>query len=278
MVWAIDVISRAALNKGLAVVILVVLMRLVLFPISRYTTVSMLKMQDLQPELSKIKAEFKDDTQRQQLEQMKVMRERGVNPLMGCLPMALQMPFWIALYTGIQVSISLRQAPLLPFWIVDLSRPDALLTFKPVDNAIIGFIGGWANWQLNVLPVLMLGAFYLQTQFQPQPAGTSPEMERQQKLMKYLMPGLMFFLFYSMPSALNLYIMASSVMGYAETRFVRWHYAQMKLRPSKPRKQKPKNFFSRWMEAKFEELHKLQERVHKSEPSLDRSKKRDKKK
>ena len=70
-------------------------------------------MQDLQPEIAKLKERLKDDKQALQVEQMKLMRERGVNPMMGCLPMMLQMPIWIALYSGIRVAIGLRQAPFM---------------------------------------------------------------------------------------------------------------------------------------------------------------------
>jgi YidC/Oxa1 family membrane protein insertase len=271
MVMAIDRIADFVVNKGLAVIILVMLVRLLMLPISRYSQLSMLKMQDLQPEIAKLKERLKDDKQALQVEQMKLMRERGVNPMMGCLPMMLQMPIWIALYSGIRVAIGLRQAPFM-LWITDLARPDALMTFDPVTTPIVSWIGGWAQWQLNVLPILMVIMFFMQMKMQPQAASASPEAAKQQKMMKWMMPGMMFFFFYTAPSALNLYIMTSSFVGFWEQKYIRWHHGQIKLRPPKPRKEKSKGRFAQWMEKKVENARHLQDQARKSEPRWDKKK------
>ena len=271
MVMAIDRIADFVINKGVAVIILVMLVRLLMLPISRYSQLSMLKMQDLQPEIAKLKQRFKDDKQSLQVEQMKLMRERGVNPMMGCLPMMLQMPIWIALYSGIRVAIGLRHAPFM-LWIDDLARPDALMAFAPVTTPIISWIGGWAQWQLNVLPILMVIMFFLQMKMQPQAASATPEAAQQQKMMKWMMPGMMFFFFYTAPSALNLYIMTSSFVGFWEQKYIRWHHAKIKLRPPKPRKEKPQGRFAQWMEKKVENARRLQDQARKSEPKWNKKK------
>lgn len=275
MVWAIDKISLLVVNKGLAVIILVILVRLVMLPITRFSQLSMLKMQDLQPELARLKEELKGDKQQLQMAQMKLMRERGVNPMMGCLPMMLQLPIWIALYTGISVAMSLRHAPFM-LWIDDLSRPDALWAFPVVHAWPLSWIGDFMGWQLNVLPMLMFVAFLLQMKYQPQAAAATPEAQTQQKMMKYMMPGMMLFFFYGAPSALNLYIMTSSLIGFFEGKYIRWHHAQIKARPPTTRPPKRKGFFARWLEAKMEDAKRLQQRAKKSDNPWEGSRRKKK--
>jgi YidC/Oxa1 family membrane protein insertase len=274
MVWAIDTIAWVVQNKGLAVIFLVIVVRLLMFPISRYSQLSMLKMQDLSPLVAKLKEQYKGDTQRQQVEQMKLFREHGTNPVFGCLPMALQMPIWIALYTGIAVAISLRQAPFV-LWINDLAQPDAFLKFAPVHMAGVEWVGNWAGWQFNLLPLLMIVAMFMQMKYQPQGAATSPEMEKQQKLMKYMMPLMLIFFLYQAPSALNLYILTSSLLGYAESKYIRHQFALAKLRaPKEPKTQKPRGWFGRWIDSKMEDAQRLQKAAKKSEPRWEKPKKK----
>jgi YidC/Oxa1 family membrane protein insertase len=273
MVLTIDWLSEFVINKGLAVILLVILVRLLMFPISRFGQIAMLKMQDLQPELTKLKEQYKDDKQKFGLEQMKLMRERGANPMLGCLPMMLQLPIWIALYTGLSVAISLRQAPFVA-WISDLARPDGLFPIPETDAFLLSAIGGWAQWQFNLLPLLTVVAFYLQMKFQPQASGGSPEMERQQKMMKWMMPGMMLLFFYTAPSALNLYIMTSSALGFVEQKLVRKQYERRKLLAPKVRPEKPKGRFALWLDSHLDRVRKFQEQAQKSENRFESKKKK----
>ena len=159
------------------------------------------------------------------------MRERGVNPMLGCLPMMLQMPIWIALFTGLRVAISLRHEPFF-LWIRDLSQPDALLAIPEFSLWPISWICNWAGWQLNLLPLLMVVAMFLQMKQQPVAAASaSPESAAQQKMMKFMMPGMMLLFFYPAPAALNLYILTSSFIRFWEQKYIRWHHEQIKKRP-----------------------------------------------
>jgi len=273
MVWAIDEISGLVGNKGLAVIILVLIVRMLMLPVTRYSQLSMLRMQELAPEINKLKEQFKDDKKRIQVETMKLYREHGANPMLGCAPMALQMPIWIALYTGIAVAISLRHAPFL-LWVQDLSQPDRMLTFVPVDIPVVSFIGNWADWQLNVLPLLMIVAMFLQMRLQPQSAAGSPEMARQQKMMKFMMPGMLLIFLYTAPSALNLYILTSSIYGFCESKYIRWHHAKIKLRPPKPRKEKKKGLIGHWLESQMSGVERLQKSAKKSENPFEKKKKK----
>ncbi|HOI56538.1 MAG TPA: membrane protein insertase YidC, partial [Phycisphaerae bacterium] len=273
MVWAINELADVVVNKGVAVILLVVVVRLLMLPISRYSQLSMLRMQDLQPEVAKLKEQFGDDPKRVQMESLKLYRERGANPMLGCVPMALQMPVWIALYTGIQVAISLRHAPFV-LWIQDLAQPDALLQFAPVDVWGVSFIGNWAQWQLNVLPVLMIVAMFLQMRMQPQSAATTPEMAKQQQMMKFMMPAMLLFFLYTAPSALNLYILVSSLLGFFEGKYIRSHHAKLKLRPQKPRKEKKPGRIGQWIDAQMGQVERLQNAAKKSENPLEKRKPR----
>jgi len=138
------------------------------------------------------------------------------------------MPIWIAIYTAVDANVALRHEGLFPaswHWITDLSAPDRLIPFsvlgiKPFNLPLmIGYVDAF-----NFLPVLMAIAMYLQTKFTAQPAAvTSPQMAQQQKMMKYLMPIMMFVFLYGAPSGLNLYIMASTFGGVYEQYIIRKH-------------------------------------------------------
>ncbi len=272
MVSGINGIAYFVVNKGVAIIILTFLVWLLTFPIYRYSQVAMLRMQDLAPEIAKLKEQCKDDPKKMQLEQMKLYRERGANPIMSCVPMMLQMPIWFALYTGLSVAITLRQAPFVG-WVNDLAQPDAALgPFHPVNIAVLSYIGSWANWQLNVLPFLMVVAMFLQMKLQPQPTST-PEMEKQQKLMKFMMPVMMLLFLYSAPSGLNLYILTNSTLGYFGQKYIRRQHDLDKLRPKAPKPPKPKGRIMSFIEDKMEAAQRLQESAGESKWEKKKSKK-----
>jgi YidC/Oxa1 family membrane protein insertase len=133
--------------------------------------------------------------------------------------MFLQMPIWIALYTALQGTFELRHAPFLwgYTWIDDLAKPDALLSWTPV-NLFFGIqIAG-----LNVLPLLLAVVFFVQQKMQPKPPAMTPEQEQQQKIMQWM--TLLFPVFlYGGPSGLNLYILTSTTIGIIESKIIRDH-------------------------------------------------------
>ncbi len=110
---------------GLSIIALVVLVRAILHPITKHSQVSMLKLQKMGPELERLKKKYGDDKEALAKAQMEMHKEMGITPFLGCLPMFLQMPIWIALYSALQNDIALRQAPFLwgLTWIHDLARP-----------------------------------------------------------------------------------------------------------------------------------------------------------
>ena len=241
-------------NYGIVIIILVFLMRLIIHPLTKKSQVSMSKMSKLAPKAEEIKKKYANNKAEMNKQMMALYREQGASPLMGMLPMFVQMPIWIALWSAVYTSIALRGAEFLPFWITDLSAPDAAYTFP---KALVIPFFGWHIASLNLLPILMGVAFYLQQKLMPTQTGaaSNPQMEQQQKMMKILMP-LMFPLFlYNGPSGVNLYIMASTFAGVIEQYVIRKHIQQKeadeakglvsvtKKTGGKVKKKKPKPFF-----------------------------------
>ncbi|MFW5839511.1 MAG: YidC/Oxa1 family insertase periplasmic-domain containing protein, partial [Planctomycetota bacterium] len=221
MMWLLQTFSVVALgNWGIAIILLVLLVRLVLHPLSKKSQTSMAKMQKLGPQVKKVQEKYKDDKATMQKEVMKIYREAGASPFLGCLPMFLQIPIWIALWTAVRVSVELRHAAFLPVWLTDLSTPDQLIEF----GQALPIIGS----SFNLLPILLGVAMYLQMKLSPQMAGgaggaTTPEQQAQQKMMQFLMPGMMLMFFYNAPAGLTLYIMASTFVGVMESKIIRKH-------------------------------------------------------
>ena len=210
---ALRLLHQVIPNWGWTIVIFSVLIKLAFWPLTKSSTESMKKMQEMQPKMKKLQQKYKEDPQRQSQEMMKLYKEHGVNPLNmgGCLPLLLQMPVFWALFTILRQTIDLRQAD-FALWINDLSRPDSLFTM-PFSLPILG-----DNFAL--LPFLMAFGMWAQTKLQ-QPAGggqAENPMAQQMKLMMTLMPVMMFVFFYNSPSGLVLYWLVNTVL----TAFQTW--------------------------------------------------------
>jgi YidC/Oxa1 family membrane protein insertase len=213
---------------GLAIIALVLLVRAVLHPISKYSQVSMLKLQKMGPELERLKKKHADDKEALAKAQMEMHKEMGITPFLGCLPMFLQTPIWIALYSALENDIALRQAPFLwkLTWIHDLSQPDRLITWShPFTVPILGMKVA----SLNILPLFVAVLMFLQQKFTPQAPTMNPEQESQQKMMRYMSLAFSLF-FYWMPSGLNLYILTSSAVAIFESKIIREHIKQREER------------------------------------------------
>ncbi len=239
-------------NYGVVIIILVFVVRLCLHPLTKKGQVSMSKMGKLAPRVEQLKKKYANDKAELNKHIMALYREQGASPFTGMLPMFIQMPIWIALYSSILASVSLRGQPFLPFWITDLSAPDALFRFPAVSIPLLGKIESF-----NLLPILMGVAFYLQQKLMPKQAAaaTNPQMAQQQKMMMFMMPILFPLLLYNSPSGLNLYIMSSVFAGVVEQYFIRKHIKEKEEAESsglvsatsktggKVKKKKPKPFF-----------------------------------
>lgn len=205
MVWLLNAFNVLVPNYGVGIILLTILVRILFWPLTHKSTLSMRKMQEIQPKIKEIQKLYKDNPQRLQQETWQVYRENKVNPMASCLPMLVQIPVFIALFTVLRSAVELRYAPFL--WISDLSEPEALFaTWFP--------FGG-----LNILPLVMAGLTMLQSAFTP-----STGDNRQQQMMMFMMPIMMLVMFYNFPSALSLYWALSTAFGVVQAWWVRRKY------------------------------------------------------
>jgi YidC/Oxa1 family membrane protein insertase len=189
-------------NYGAGIIVITLLLRLAMYPLTQKSMQSMRRMNVVAPQLKEIQGKYRDDPQRQQQELMALYQRAGINPVTalgsGCLPMMLQMPFMVALYFALQGMIELRQAPFV-LWVKDLSAPESFLTLFGVE--------------LRPLTLLMGGSMFLQTYLQP---GSSDPQQQQQRQMMLIMSGVFVLMFYSFPSGLVLYWLVSNLLGIAQ--------------------------------------------------------------
>ena len=196
-----EFLHRFIPNYGVIIIIFSVLTKLAFYPLTQTSTKSMKKMQELQPKMTALKEKYKNDKDKLNKATMELYKEEKVNPLAGCLPLLVQSPVFIALYQALSHTISLRGQPFV-LWINDLSQPDAI-TQLPFS---LPFLGA----DLNILPILMSVAMYFQTKLTPT-SGAGGQMAA----MNTMMPLIMIFIFYNMPSGLVLYWLINTLMqGY----------------------------------------------------------------
>jgi YidC/Oxa1 family membrane protein insertase len=214
--------SLVVASYGLCIIFLTVLVRGMMFPLSRKQALMSMKMQALAPELKKLQEKYKDDKQALGMAQWDLYRKHGVNPMGSCWVMLLQMPIFMGLYYALQESIQFRLASFWPTWIKNLAAPDMLLEWgKSIplisrDSDFGGFL--YLGPYLNLLPILAVTLMILQQKLMmPPPADEQQEM--QQKMMKWMMVifGLMF---YKVAAGLCIYFIASSLWGFAERKLL----------------------------------------------------------
>jgi YidC/Oxa1 family membrane protein insertase len=230
LLWLLDFLSRtiAFHNYGIAIMILVVLIRAALHPLTRASQINMAtmgqKMNKIKPLIEANKKRYADDKKKQQEEQMRIYRENNVNPaggILGCLPMLIQMPIWIAMYDGLWADIDLRHASFIPGWINDLSQPDSIVHFTPFSIPLLSSMLGPIS-AFNLLPLLLAVVFYFQMKVQmaSQPKAADPQQAQMQNMSKYMFFVVPLFL-YTAPAGLNLYYFASTMAGLVDTYIVR---------------------------------------------------------
>ena len=192
--WLFDIFG----NYGLAIIMLTIIVKSLLYPLNASAFKQMKAMQDLAPELKRMKESI-TDKQQQQVEMMALYKKKGVNPLGGCLPILLQMPIFIGLYSALQIAIELRHAP-FALWIHDLSSTERLM---------IGGIG------IPVMVILFVASMLIQQMTTPS------NMEPAQKRVMYIMPLVFGFMFASMPAGLTLYWLTNNVISIGQQMAMR---------------------------------------------------------
>ncbi|MFH0764862.1 MAG: membrane protein insertase YidC [Calditrichota bacterium] len=204
VLWGLKALYGLIPNYGLCIIIFSILIKVIIWPLTKKSYQSMSAMQRLQPKIQEMREKYKNDPQRLQRETMLLYKEEGVNPMGGCLPMLLQMPLLYALFIVFRATIEFRRASFI-FWIKDLSLPDTIFSL-PFNLPLYGN-------QVAVLPIVM----GVTTFFQSKSTITDPN----QKMMLYFMPIFLTLIFNQFPSGLTLYY----------TLFNVWTLVQQKITP-----------------------------------------------
>ncbi len=214
--WLLNYFGDLTGNFGVAILLLTLVVKALMFPLANSAFDAMSKMKKLQPKMEELKARAGDDKMKLQQEMMELYKKEKINPLAGCMPILLQMPIFYALYKTLFVTIELRHEPFIG-WLKDLSAPDptsifnlfGLLPFEPTAVPVIGaFLG------IGVLPLLMGVAMYVQTKLNP------PATDPIQQQVLTMMPFLFVFLFASFAAGLVLYWVWSTVLSIAQQWFI----------------------------------------------------------
>ena len=203
--WMLNILYKIIPNYGVGIILLTIIIKVLLWPLSRKSAASTAKMSALQPKMQELQAKYKDNPQKLNAETAALYKQEGVSPLGGCLPMLLQFPILIAMYGLLNKHFELRGAMFIPGWIPDLSVPETIVT--------LGFKIPLLGNEIHLLPILYTVSMIFSmkiTQMQNSSAGQGKGM---QIFMMYGMPILFFFILYSAPSGLLLYWMAQNLLS-----------------------------------------------------------------
>jgi len=219
--WLFGVVG----NFGVAIMLLTLTVRLLIFPIAQKQFASMAQMRIVQPKMKAIQDRFKDDKARQQQEIMALYKNEKINPLAGCLPIFIQIPIFFALYKVLMLTIEMRHQPFIAPWITDLAAPDpwspinlfGLLPFTP--PAIIA---------IGILPIILGVTMYIQFKLNP------PPPDPVQAQMFAIMPWILMFVMAPFAAGLQLYWATSNVLTIAQQKWLYSKYPELKNSPAAP--------------------------------------------
>ena len=201
----LEMLNKLFHNWGVSIIIMTLILKVIMFPLSKKQSLGSLKMQELQPKMQALQEKYKGDQQKLQQETSKLYQQAGYNPASGCLPMLFQFLVLFAMYNLFNNYFEFRGAMFIPHWIPDLSTGDVVKTF----NFNIPLLGN----QLRLLPVIYVGTQLLSGKITQYGQTTAPgQSQATMKFMMYGMPLMFFFMFYNAPSGLLLYWLTSNVL------------------------------------------------------------------
>ena len=203
--WLLTMFHRLIPNYGVAILLVTLVVRLVMFPLTKKQSESTIRMQAFSPKMKEIQERNKGNPQKMNAEMAELYKKEGYNPLSGCFPMLLQLPIFIAMFNLFNSHFELRGAMFIPGWIPDLSRPEYIFEFP--EGFSVPFLGWTA---LRLLPFIYVGSQLLYGKVIQAP--TSQQGGAQMKMMMYLMPVVFFFVLYDMPSGMLIYWIASNFL------------------------------------------------------------------
>ncbi|MDR1949351.1 MAG: membrane protein insertase YidC [Spirochaetaceae bacterium] len=215
--WFLSIFYRVVPNYGVAIILLTLLVKLLLFPLTKKSSESTLRMQTLSPKIKELQDKYKDNPQKMNAEMADLYKKEGYNPLSGCLPMLLQFPIFIAMYNLFNNHFDLRGALFIPGWIPDLSMPESVYSFAPFQLPILG----WSD--IRLLPFIYVGSQLLFGKITQTP---DQQGNSQMKIMLYAMPVIFFFILYDVPSGLTVYWIMTNLLSMLQQLFINKYLAQ----------------------------------------------------
>ncbi|KPM21997.1 membrane protein insertase YidC [Citromicrobium sp. RCC1885] len=228
ILWLLRQIFSVVGNFGVAIILLTCIVRGLMFPIAQKGFSSMASMKAIQPEMKKLQEKHKDDKVTQQQEMQKLFKERGVNPVAGCLPMLLQIPVFFALYKVLILAIEMRHQPFI-FWIRDLSAPDPAHILN-----LFGMLPFEVPGMLALGPLALLLGFTMWLTFRLNPAAMDPV---QQQVFS-IMPWVMMFVMSPFAAGLLLYWNTSNILTLAQQKYLYSKHPQLREAAEKERAEK----------------------------------------
>ena len=200
--WFLNILHGWLGNFGLAIVVMTIVVKLILWPLTAQATRSQKRMSALQEPMGKLREKYKDDSQKLNQEMMKFYKEQGVNPFAGCWPILIQMPIFLGMFWMLRSAAELYGQNFL--WITDLSEQDN--------------VSEWGNYSFNLLPLLMVATQWLQMKLTPMQLGPSAtDAQRINAKMMRMMPFMFLIFLYFFSSALVLYWTVQNVMTIFQT-------------------------------------------------------------
>jgi YidC/Oxa1 family membrane protein insertase len=243
MKYFLNIFYRLIPNYGVAIILVTILVKALLFPLTRNGSIAGARMQELQPKMKELQDKYKGNPQKLNQEMAAFYKREGYNPMSGCLPLLIQFPIFIAMYNLFNNHFDLRGAMFIPGWIFDLSQPEAIFSFAKVNLVI---------WQIDALRALPIIYLVSQLLYGKYAQTTSPgQNAAQMKMMMYGMPIFFFFILYNTPSGLLVYWIVSNVLSIGQQVVINNVLKQRKLAlaaaapapvlapPKKPQAKKP---------------------------------------
>ncbi len=223
--WALEKIHIFIHNWGLAIIALTVILKILLFPLSKKSAMGTLKMQEIQPKMQAIQAKYRDNPQKLNEETAKLYKESGYNPVSGCLPMILQMFILFALYNVFNNYFEFRGASFIKGWIDDLSEGEYIWSWKRE----IPLLSRFSQNKLRLLPIIYTLSQLVTGKITQYGGAGTAQSQSQMKFMMYGMPIFFFFILYNVPSGLLIYWIVSNVLQMVQQLLINSYMKKKRL-------------------------------------------------
>ncbi|MBI9107148.1 MAG: membrane protein insertase YidC [Spirochaetales bacterium] len=212
----LSLVYKAIPNYGIAIILLTIVIKVLLFPLTKKSTQSTARMSALAPKMEELKAQFKDQPDKLNKAMGEMYKKEGVSPMGGCLPMLVQFPFFIAMYGLLNKYFEFRGAVFIPGWITDLAAPESIYHFAAKLPLL--------NWSdIRLLPILFVGSQMFSSKIMQSSQVSTAGNQSTMKMMTYAMPIMFFFILYNAPSGLLVYWICSNIFTLLQQMYSNRH-------------------------------------------------------